>query len=39
MLNVINPAVDATLSHIGAGDPPPETPQFPQAQHGEEGDH
>jgi NADH-quinone oxidoreductase subunit M len=39
MLNVINPAVDATLSHIGAGDPPPETPQFPQAQHGEEGGH
>jgi NADH-quinone oxidoreductase subunit M len=25
MLNVINPAVDATLAHIGIGDPPPRT--------------
>jgi NADH-quinone oxidoreductase subunit M len=26
LLNVINPAVDATLARIGAGDPPPRTP-------------
>lgn len=26
MLNVINPAVDATLARIGVGDPPPKTP-------------
>jgi NADH-quinone oxidoreductase subunit M len=32
LLNVINPAVDATLSRIGAGDPAPKTPQFPAAQ-------
>jgi NADH-quinone oxidoreductase subunit M len=31
LLNVINPAVDATLSRIGVGDPPPQTPQFPAA--------
>jgi NADH-quinone oxidoreductase subunit M len=27
LLNVINPAVDATLTHIGVGDPPPRTPK------------
>jgi NADH-quinone oxidoreductase subunit M len=36
LLNVINPAVDATLSRIGAGDPAPQTPHFPAAQ-AEEG--
>jgi NADH-quinone oxidoreductase subunit M len=38
MLNVINPAVDATLARIGVGDPPPETPHFPSAAD-EEGAH
>ena len=36
LLNVINPAVDATLTRIGVGDPPPETPHFPAPQ-AEEG--
>jgi NADH-quinone oxidoreductase subunit M len=26
LLNVINPAVDATLAHIGVGDPAPQAP-------------
>ena len=26
LLNVINPAIDATLAHIGVGDPAPQTP-------------
>ena len=36
MLNVINPAVDATLSRIGVGDPAPKTPHYPTSQ-AEEG--
>ena len=32
LLNVINPAVDATLTRIGVGDPPPKTPHFPAPQ-------
>ncbi|HUQ00469.1 MAG TPA: NADH-quinone oxidoreductase subunit M [Aeromicrobium sp.] len=34
LLNVINPAVDATLARIGAGDPPPKSPHFPEANGG-----
>jgi NADH-quinone oxidoreductase subunit M len=37
LLNVINPAVDATLSRIGAGDPAPRTPHYPAAPQAEEG--
>jgi NADH-quinone oxidoreductase subunit M len=46
LLNVINPAVDATLARIGAGDPAPQTPHYPmeaaskeEDQHGREGGH
>ena len=38
LLNVINPAVDEVVSHVGVGDPAPKTPTD-LAQHTEGGEH